>query len=270
MAKLTVYGIERYLNSQDRSLFSEVVFPEGIDKDTAVNEIILRSNDFEVIYSDADFLAEAITHWSKKYALTFAKWVEGFEAEFSPIDNYDRIEEWEDHEGNSNKTDYGRKDTTTFGRKDTTTFGRKDTTTFGKKDTTTNGKTETITHAKTDTHEVSAYNASTYQAKDKNTEGGTTTTALSGTDSVQASGSDSLQLSGSDSIQLSGSDSIQLSGSDTVTGKINSSHKGRVHGNIGVMTTTDILAGWTDFYGRYNLYELIADLFCAEFCIMVY
>lgn len=254
MAKMTVWGMEKYMNDEGLSLFTDLSFPEGIDKTVAVNECLLQSNEFEVLYPDPYFLKEAITHWGQKYALTFTKWVEGFASEFSPIDNYDRKEEWEDHEGNSNKTDYGRKDTTTFGRKDTTTFG--------KKDTTTNGKTETVTHAKTDTHEVSAYDASTYQPKDKNTEGGTTTTALSGTDSIQASGSDSLQLSGSDS--------VQLSGSDTITGKVNSNHKGWIHGNIGTTKTTEILSAYLDFYGEYNIYELIADVFCSEFCIMVY
>ena len=210
MAKITVIGMEKYLNTLGKSLFSGVTFPTGINRETAINEILIQANEFEVLYSDGDFFTEAVTQWAKKYALTFEKWVEGFASEFSPIDNYDRQESWEDHKGSEDKTTYGKKTTTTFGK------------------------------TTTDTHEVSAYDSSSYQPKDKNTQ----TTA--------------------------NTDSDQLSGSDTITGKENSSHKGHVHGNIGVMKTTDILQGWIDFYYDNTIYKLIADTFVAEFCIMVY
>lgn len=170
MAKLSVYGIERYLQYSNQSLFTGLVFPSGIDRDTAINTILLESSEFECLYADADFLTEAIALWSAKYYYTFQKWAKGFSEDFSPIDNYDRHEEGENHEGSELKTTYGRKDTTTFGKKDTTTFGK----------------------TTTDTHEVSAFDSSGYQPKDK------TTTTTANSDYVQASGSDSLQLSGSD------------------------------------------------------------------------
>ena len=222
MAKITVYGMEKWLNSQGKSLFDGVTFPAGIVKDIAINEIIIQSNDFEVLYSDADFMTEAVTQWANKYNLTFTKWVEGFASEFSPIDNYDRQESWEDHSGSEDKTTYGKKNTTTHGKTDTTTYGR------------------------TDTHEVSPYDSNAYVGKDKTT------------------------LSNKDSVATTGTDSDTLSGSDTVTGKENSSHKGHIHGNIGVMKTTEILQGWLDFYKDNTIYKLIADTFVSEFCIMVY
>ena len=210
MAKITVYGMEKYLNSLGKSLFSGVTFPNGINRETAINEILIQANEFEVLYPDGDFFTEAVTQWAKKYALTFAKWVEGFAAEFSPIDNYDRNEFWEDHSTGEDKTTYGKKNTTTYGK------------------------------TTTDTHEVSAYDSSTYQPKDKNTQ----TTA--------------------------NTDSDQLSGSDTTGLKNDSAHTGRIHGNIGVMKTTDILQGWIDFYNDNTIYKLIADTFVSEFCIQVY
>ena len=194
MAKITVYGMEKYLNSLGKSLFSGVTFPEGIDRATAINECIIASNEFEVLYSDGDFFIEAVTQWAKKYQLTWAKWVEGFASEFSPIDNYDRQESWEDHKGYEDKTTYGK--------------------------------------TTTDTHEVSAYDSSGYSPKDKTTTG--------------------------------------TANSDTVNYKENSSHKGHVHGNIGVMRTTDILQGWIDFYKDNTVYKLIADSFVSEFCIQIY
>ena len=277
-AKVTILGLEEWMNHNETSLFSDLTFPEGIVKEDCVNACLLAANEFESLYADPNFLKEMITLWGKRYYMTFSKWVDGFASEFSPIDNYDRHEEYSTNEGYEDKTTYGKKDTMTFGKKDTMTFGKKEETTYGKKDetdwgrkdTTTYGKVDTVSHAKTDTHEVSAANSSTYQAKDRNTEGGTTTSTLSQSDNVQLSGKDTVTLSGKDTVALSGSDSSQLSGSDTINGKKNFKYSGRIHGNIGVTTSTDVLSKYTDFYKDYNLYNLISDCFVSEFCIMIY
>lgn len=223
---LTVMGAEKYLNSINDSLFAGVTFPEGIDRTTAINNILLECGEFPVLYSDLDFFKEAVTTWGNKYNLAFEKWVQGFAEEFSPIDNYDRHEFWEDHSTGQDKTSYGKKNTTTYGKKNTTTYGK----------------------TTTDTYEVSAANDSGYQAKNKNTNA----------------------TSNTDSDQLSGSDSDQLSGIDTIDNKADSAHTGRIHGNIGVMRTTDILSGWLQFYKDYNIYDIMADTFVREFCILVY
>ena len=170
MASMTVEALERFLSRDGKSMFSNITFPSDIDKNIAVNEIIKESSAFEVLYADGDYMIEAVKLWSEKYYYTFQKWAKGFKEDFSPIDNYDRHEESENHRGEEDKTTYGKKDTTTY----------------GKKDTFTNGKIET--------HEVSAYNSSTYQPEDK--------TSFSGNDSSQLSGSDSLQLSGSDTVNI--------------------------------------------------------------------
>lgn len=91
-AILTIYGIESYMQSHNDSLFADVVFPDGIDKEIAVNECIINSGEFEVIYSDANFLKEAITHWSKAYYSNFEKLYKAFTSEFNPVENYDRYE----------------------------------------------------------------------------------------------------------------------------------------------------------------------------------
>ena len=225
-AYMTIYGQEQWMNSLDDSLFAGLTFPTGINRDTAIDTIIEACGEFSCLYSDPEFNKEMITLWGKRYQQTFEKWVKGFSQDFSPIDNYDRSEEYSTNEGSENKTTYGRKDTTTFGKKNTTTFGK----------------------TTTDTNEVSAFDSSSYQPNEKTT----TTTA------------------NSDSEQLSGSDSVQLSGSDTDNFKKNFKYSGRIHGNIGVTTSTDVLEKWTEFYKDYNLYDLIADIFVTHFCVMVY
>lgn len=238
MAKLTVLGIERYLNYSNDSLFKNLVFPVGVDKNLAVNTCLLRSGEFEALYPDADFLKEQITIWGQRYYKTFTKWVEGFDAEFNPIENYDRLEKWTD----SHDTTF------THGKKETITYGKDETTQYGKSEDVTNGKTVTTTN------EVSAYNATGYSADNKSTSSNT--------------GTDSTVLSGSDSVTLSGSDSTQATGSDRDAGSI--THEARIHGNIGVTTAPEMLKQYTEFYKNFNLYDLIADTFVSEFCLMVY
>lgn len=91
-AFLTVMG----LNNYDPTLFNGLTFPAGINKDIAVDEIILRSGEFTVLYTDPDFMKLAIEHWGKKHYRTFEKWVEALAIEFEPLYNYDRYEEYTD------------------------------------------------------------------------------------------------------------------------------------------------------------------------------
>lgn len=86
------------------------------------------------------------------------------------------------------------------------------------------------------TNQVSAYNESGFENKDKNEISQTT---------------------------------ISDSGSTSKTKDSNSStHVGRLHGNIGVTTSQQMLQSELDI-ARFNLYEQIVDIFAKEFCILV-
>ena len=134
-SRLTIIGLENYLQHYNKSLFSGVTFPEGIDRDQAINEIILECGEFEVLYSNADFLTEAITLWSNTRQQTFSKWLEALNASFNPLENYDRYDEYTD----------------------------------------TEGITGSLNSNNTDATDVSAYDASGYQPKDKVTSSGSST-----------------------------------------------------------------------------------------------
>lgn len=47
-------------------------------------------------------------------------------------------------------------------------------------------------------------------------------------------------------------------------------HDGRVHGNIGVTTSQQMIQSSIDLYTNFEWYERVADLFTDEFCIKVY
>lgn len=235
-AKITLIGIENYLNP-DRSVFDKMNLPAGIDKETLVGSILLRCQEFELLYSDPDFLIDAVNIWSRKNYWTFDKWVKAINIQYDPLYNYDRTEEWTDtHSGDYSKSGSGNSSGTTG---------------------TTNDLTETHNLATsndvTNTHSEKAFNDSNYvgTTQDVTDQDGTDTGTITNTGTVTGN--------------YSNNDSNNESGDDSFT----NNHNGRMYGNIGVTTSQQMLQSELDI-ARWNMYEHIADLFASEFCIMVY
>lgn len=106
-ATISLYTIDKYVQAiGEESIFSSLTLPDGIDKDTLVNYILLESMDFESVYTDPAFLRDAISIWGKTNYRTFQKWYEAQQLTYDPIYNYDRYEEWTD-KGTDNKTTSG-------------------------------------------------------------------------------------------------------------------------------------------------------------------
>lgn len=103
-ATISLYTLDKYVQAiGEESIFSSLTLPDGIDKDTLVNYILLESMDFESVYTDPAFLRDAISIWGKTNYRTFQKWYEAQQLTYNPIYNYDRYEEWTD-KGTDNKT----------------------------------------------------------------------------------------------------------------------------------------------------------------------
>lgn len=94
---LTLIGMYNY----DEHLFDELTLPEGIDKQAFINNLLLRSGEFEVLYPSTDFMKSAIKLWGIKWRHTFEQWLVGQAATWNPIENYDRYEESTDHDTSS-------------------------------------------------------------------------------------------------------------------------------------------------------------------------
>lgn len=245
MAKLTTIGLYQY-NSH---LFDGLTFPAGIDKDIAVDQILTRSGEFEVLYPDPDFYSQMITFWGKKHYRTFEKWIEGLSEPFNPLYNYDRYEEYVDQRlGGSEKTRNASQIVGNTSDAETGTSGSRQM---------VNG--EVVENTGETENKVSAFDSATYSPKDKaETSSGQTTNA------AQSEGSqvDSKSTGKSDTVTT---DAALEGTKENET----STHKAHLYGNIGVTTSAQMLREFLDIE-RFNIYEQIADLFIDEFCIMVY
>lgn len=235
-SKITLIGIENYLNPE-KSVFDDIKLPADIDKETLIGAIMMRCQEFELLYHDPDFLTMAVRLWSMKHYRTFDKWCEALKIQYDPLYNYDRTEEYTDtHEGkfSNQSNDNGTNGNT---RTDDLTM--------------TNNLADT--NDVTTTHSEKAYNDSNYVGTTQDVvdqdESHTGTVTNTGTVSDNATFNNNRTANGSDDYK--------------------NIHKARLFGNIGVTTSQQMLQSELDI-ARWNLYEHIADLFCEEFCIMVY
>ena len=339
--KVTLIGLNKFLNDQDDDLFKNLSVPEGIEKDTLTGNILLRGADFEVMYADPYFMQDAIGLWSRKWQRTFEKWVAALSIEYAPLENYDRIEDYTDTLNRGIKSN-ARKDsgnTRTFDNEDKRTLDTEDKRTLDTEDQTTldtqnqrtldtqNQRTldtqdeetldtqneRTLDTTETTEKTVSAFDSSAYQPSEKvvtendgtdtmnNT--GTDTFTHTGTDTMNNTGTDTMNNTGTDTMNNTGTDTMNNTGTDTTThtgddttthtgtdtmnysgtitdeyGEGTSSnetensknvHSGRLHGNIGVTTSQQMLESELQI-AEWNLYEHITDLFLSEFIIPIY
>lgn len=57
---------------------------------------------------------------------------------------------------------------------------------------------------------------------------------------------------------------------DSNKSDVDSTHKGRRKGNIGVTTSQQMIEAEMNIRGKYNMYQIIADSFKRNFCVMIY
>lgn len=206
MQRMTLIGLYNYEQTFDRDLFANLSLPDGYDKPTFINSLLLEHGEKCVLYTDPDFFMQAIGMWSSKYSLELSRIHEALTAEYNPIWNYDRYEDWSD-EGigktssetkgdskNTSETENGGRNTSEQTDETTSETGRRNVTetdqghkgesktNAGHKaqdqqdynDTTTNDydvTTTSITDAETE-HQVSADNSGSYQPEWKETHDG--------------------------------------------------------------------------------------------------
>ena len=325
LAKITMTGMEEWLNYFNKSLFDLFVLPEDVDRDNCIDNIMLECGEFETLYSDPEFMRAAIGTWSKKHYWTFDKWAKALKIEYSPLENYDRMEDWWDNSDKDNdntrtldhqdkrtidtqnkrtldtenKRTLDTQNKRTLDTQNKRTLDTENKRTLDTQDEETRDISDQTTYDKTTTteNEVSAFDSSSYQPADKSTldedgtvtvDGtGTDTFTHTGTDTMNNTGTDTLDNTGTDTLDNTGTDTMNNTGTDTVdnTGTdtvdysgtikdegcetITSHHSGRIHGNVGVTTSQQMLQSELDI-ARFNIINQITDLFLTELCICVY
>lgn len=187
------------------------------------------------------------------------------------------------------------------GREQTDTTGHEVTDESKSEVVDADGTSSTTTHAETETETtVSAFNDGGYQPKEKvNSESDTTVTGTTTNDqTTTTTGNTTTNTTGQEITQTT--ESGTTSGTSSETGKENETrhdvtgfesesngrttlqsnttgsresdgeHEGRIHGNIGVLTSQAMVTAEIELRRNYNIYNMISDCFCDEFLIQVY
>ena len=234
MALLTVMGLYNY----DNTIFDNLMLPDGVDKPTLIDNIVLETAELECIYPTPVFLKTAIGLWSNVQFLTWDRVYSAMNLDYNPIENYDRQE---------TETTTG---TRAHSGKDTTVRSG----TVSETGSTTGSTQGTVSESGTTTNKIAGFDSTTLVDHDSSTGSNTRQASDSSTGSSTRSGTDSSTQ------ELTHGEQIADSGSRT----------SRIHGNIGVTTSQQMLQSELDLAPNLNIYQYITADFRKRFCVEVY
>lgn len=237
-------GMEKELNRSQKSITDAWDLPsiENFDKDTLLAGLIVKGGQFGCLYQDPDYFYMMCSYFWKRWEPVFTDWFKTLQIEYSPLENYDRIEE--------SKTTPGVTDTITNSGKDTTTPSG---TTTVTEEFTPNLKQVAET-------EVSAYDSSSYSPKEKTT---TTPTAISGGQGKDTTTNTTTYTGAKTEVDHGHVITNTKEGFDQF--------ESRIHGNIGVTTSQQMLISQMELQRDWgNVYDHISDIFIKEMLITIW
>lgn len=300
--RLSLIGLYNYENDFGRDLFDKLELPEGYEKSTFVNTLLLEHGEKCVLYTDPSFFTLAIGVWSKKWALELSRIFEALTAEYNPIYNYDRYEESVDGRKKEYKSDVNSgarsgSESSTTGTNKTQTDSNAITKVGSERKEDQSGEriakdrpdyTETTaqTIAGNVERQISADNSSTYQPEWKETtNAGTTARKMSGESQnlEEVSGNKSNSKESSRAEDVSGT---KTNAEDKSTSRISgeevrntntkdheqedNEHRAHLYGNIGVTTSTAMVSEVVQQRINTNLYDIVTGIFARELLIGIY
>lgn len=86
---LSLLGLYQYNNK----IFDGLKLPKGVDRKTLINNLLTETAEFEILYTEPEFLAHMISEWSTKELEVWEKLEKTLHYDYDPICNYDRHEE---------------------------------------------------------------------------------------------------------------------------------------------------------------------------------
>lgn len=87
-ANISVLGLYVY----DPTIFDGLAVPDGVNRETVVQNLLAELSGLEIIYPDAEFMRQFIPLWSAKELPVWQKLYNTTVLKYDPIMNYDRTE----------------------------------------------------------------------------------------------------------------------------------------------------------------------------------
>ena len=219
------------LYNYDPAIFDRLALPDGIDRELLVKNLVCELGCLEVLYPSASFMADMIELWSNKELPTWERLYNTMLIEYNPIENYDRQEEWSDD------------------RDETRESTVNDSTILDGQTQNSGSITHTINN-RTNDHKVTGYNSNSLVPQAQDVEHGSTVDT--------------------DATKQEVDSTTTRTGGGTEETDSTTTHKGRVHGNIGVTTSQQMLTAELELVPQLNIINYIISSFKNRFCVLVY
>lgn len=213
----------------DDTILDGLSVPTGMDPDTVKNMLLIETAGMSILYPDAPFLKKAIALWCAERSDVWQKLYNTTVLQYDPIENYDRREE-------SSEESIGNEHVQSSQERSTDSESR------GSSQQHRSGE-NTATAANT------AYNSNDFADTSKST----------------SSGSDDVM----DSTVSSGSGTENVSGSGNKSSTDLRRLSSRIHGNIGVTTSQQMIMSEREV-AEFCMVDYIVNDFISRFCVMVY
>lgn len=225
-----MFNFQALVNYDASVLDGVSLVPDGIDVDTLKGEIMLQCGLLQPLYSEPATMKSAITQWFSARAWTFEHLLNIINAEYSPIENTDRYDQWTRNIDRA----LDRTDNTTDAINETNT---KNLTNTRETDSQVDTSGET-------TGQVSAFNSSDWADSSKDSSTGQTI----GDETVTE------RNTGTDS-RTGNNTRRNVADEDEDTTETYTQH---LHGNIGVTTNQEMIEQELTLLAKFNIYTWIA------------
>lgn len=253
MAWLSIMG----MYNSNINVFEGFQVPQGLDRQTAIDTIILNCAELEVVYPTIDIMRYAITNWSKRNQPVWQKLWDTVTVKYNPIWNVDGIvEETETRDLTNTKTGTN---TDGYERRNTGTETLDNT----KTETGTETFNKTVTAEGSITSKVKGYNETAWVDSEQSVpdtedhDDTTRTPNITQTDDTTRTP------------DLTETNEGHTTFGETYTDKGKVTHTTKRTGNIGVTMTQDMLKAEREV-AMFDIYEKIMISFKKEFCLMIY
>lgn len=100
------------LYNHDHTLFTgHLVLPTGMSVDLQINAILRKCAELPLMWPNGDLMKSLISYWSREHLETWTRMWTVAQAEYNPLENYNRTEEWDD-EGHQTRSNSGQQSST--------------------------------------------------------------------------------------------------------------------------------------------------------------
>ena len=84
------------LYNYNNTIFIAMKLPDGVDPDSVVSNLLMELAELEVIYPSWITMQRAIADWGKSRINSWERMLQALNADYDPVENYNRSEEWTD------------------------------------------------------------------------------------------------------------------------------------------------------------------------------